>query len=193
MNDYADICKRLRNRRICIQATGGLDDFPLLTEAADTIAQLSVKVERLERARNAAEENRERMEKLAVEMELKWHIAEGQIPKWVSAEERLPSEPCRCLVYVHAYNNVKNEPFFQELGCDGSYIDYLEFDDRQKVWQNGQYDAYNAVLSAVDKDNSYYISHWMMPPKKPEEPPVMFYPQVDGITPTLITPEEDRH
>lgn len=170
MNDYADICKRLRNRRICIQGTGGLDDFPLLTEAADAIAQLSVKVERLERARNAAEENRERMEKLAVEMELKWHIAEGQIPKWVSAEERLPSEPCRCLVYVHAYNNVKNEPFYELYGTDGSYIDYLEFDDLQRVWQNGQYDAYNAVLSSVDKDRSYYISHWMMPPKMPEGP-----------------------
>ena len=169
MTDYADICKRLRNRRICIQGTGGLDDFPLLTEAADAIAQLFGKTEQLERARNAAEENRERMEKLAVEMELKWHIAEGQIPKWVSAEERLPDEVGMYLVYVHAYGNVKNEAFYQETGCDGSYIDYLEFDDRQKVWQNGQYDAYNAVLSAVDKDRSYYISHWMMPPKKPEE------------------------
>ena len=71
MNDYADICKRLRNRRICIQGTGGLDDFPLLTEAADAIAQLSVKVERLERARNAAEENREPLPAMGI---IKWML-----------------------------------------------------------------------------------------------------------------------
>ncbi len=37
---YDDLVKRLRNRRICIQQSGGLDDFPLLRKAADAIEEL---------------------------------------------------------------------------------------------------------------------------------------------------------
>ena len=36
-----ELVKRLRNRRICIQQSGGLEDFPLLCEAADAIEELS--------------------------------------------------------------------------------------------------------------------------------------------------------
>ena len=36
-----ELIKRLRNRRICIQQSGSLDDFPLLKEAADAIEELS--------------------------------------------------------------------------------------------------------------------------------------------------------
>ena len=35
-----ELIKRLRNRRICIQQSGSLDDFPLLREAADAIEEL---------------------------------------------------------------------------------------------------------------------------------------------------------
>lgn len=38
---YDDIIKRLRNRRICIQQLGTLNDYPLLGEAADAIEKLS--------------------------------------------------------------------------------------------------------------------------------------------------------
>ena len=37
---YDDLVKRLRNRRICIQQSGSLDDFPMLAEAADAIEEL---------------------------------------------------------------------------------------------------------------------------------------------------------
>lgn len=37
---YDELIKRLRNRRICIQQSGSLDDFPLLAEAADAIEEL---------------------------------------------------------------------------------------------------------------------------------------------------------
>lgn len=40
MSDYTELIKRLRNRRICIQQSGSLDDFPLLKEAADAIESL---------------------------------------------------------------------------------------------------------------------------------------------------------
>ena len=38
---YDELIKRLINRRICIQQSGSLDDFPLLAEAADAIEELS--------------------------------------------------------------------------------------------------------------------------------------------------------
>lgn len=40
---YDELIKRIRNRRICIQQSGSLDDFPLLQEAADAIEKLSQK------------------------------------------------------------------------------------------------------------------------------------------------------
>jgi len=40
-----DLVKRLRNRRIAIMQTGGLDDVPLLREAANKIEELSAVVE----------------------------------------------------------------------------------------------------------------------------------------------------
>lgn len=53
-----ELIKRLRNRRICIQQSGSLDDFPLLQEAADAIEELlmlkalaDAKIERLESAK----------------------------------------------------------------------------------------------------------------------------------------------
>jgi len=37
---YDELVKRLRNRRICIQQLGTLNDYPLLGEAADAIEEL---------------------------------------------------------------------------------------------------------------------------------------------------------
>ena len=37
---YDELVKRLRNRRICIQQLGTLNDYPLLREAADAIEEL---------------------------------------------------------------------------------------------------------------------------------------------------------
>lgn len=42
--DYAELVKSLHNRRICIQSTGRLDDFPLMREAADAIEDLLQKL-----------------------------------------------------------------------------------------------------------------------------------------------------
>ncbi len=46
---YEELVKRIRNRRICIQQSGSLEDFPLLQEAADAIEELSKRCEVLER------------------------------------------------------------------------------------------------------------------------------------------------
>ena len=38
---YDELIKQLRNRRMCIQGLGTLNDYPLLGEAADAIEELS--------------------------------------------------------------------------------------------------------------------------------------------------------
>ena len=48
MPEYDELVKRLRNRRICIQQSGSLDDFSLLAEAANAIEELSAKVDGLQ-------------------------------------------------------------------------------------------------------------------------------------------------
>lgn len=42
--DYTDLIKKLRNRRVCIQATGGLDDYDLFRKAADAIEELQAQL-----------------------------------------------------------------------------------------------------------------------------------------------------
>lgn len=44
--EYTELVRKLRNRRVCIQATGGLADYDLLKEAADAIEDLAQEVER---------------------------------------------------------------------------------------------------------------------------------------------------
>ena len=59
---YDELLKRLRNRRICIQQLGTLNDYPLLGEAADAIEELTGFVQEAERDRD---EYRERLDKAA--------------------------------------------------------------------------------------------------------------------------------
>lgn len=48
---HEELVKRLRNRRICVQQSGSLDDFPLLREAADAIEELNAYVRQIEELR----------------------------------------------------------------------------------------------------------------------------------------------
>ena len=67
-----ELIKRLRNRRICIQQSGNLDDFPLLREAADAIEELTRENESLAKSVNEASEILRR--------------------RWIPVTERLPVE-----------------------------------------------------------------------------------------------------
>lgn len=54
---YEELIKQLRNRRMCIQGLGTLNDYPLLGEAADAIEELSRVLDSYERsAKEWAEE-----------------------------------------------------------------------------------------------------------------------------------------
>ena len=47
MLDYTELIKQLRNRRVCIQATGGLDDYDLFRKAADAIEAQQIMIQGL--------------------------------------------------------------------------------------------------------------------------------------------------
>ena len=80
---YEELVKRIRNRRICVQQSGGLEDFPLLCEAADAIEELSRKY--IEE-RNAA-------------VELTGELASK--PRWIPVKERLPEKNQIVVVVQH--------------------------------------------------------------------------------------------
>ena len=69
---YEELVKRLRNRRICIQQSGRLDDFPLLQEAADAIEELRKKV--VEWQEDACKWNNEY-----------YHLLDNK-PRWISLD-----------------------------------------------------------------------------------------------------------
>ena len=58
---YEELIKQLRNRRVCVQHGGDLEqDYPLMREAADAIEELTGFVQEAERDRD---EYRERLDK----------------------------------------------------------------------------------------------------------------------------------
>ena len=73
---YEELVKRLRNRRICIQQSGSLDDFPLLREAADAIEELQAD----KAALNGTVTN------------LLEQIKDLGKPRWIPVTERLPEK-----------------------------------------------------------------------------------------------------
>lgn len=81
---YNELVKRLRNRRICIQQLGTLNDYPLLGEAADAIEELQED----NAALNGTVSN------------LIQQIEELSKPRWIPVAERLPE------VFKHILVNI---------------------------------------------------------------------------------------
>ena len=73
---YPDLCRKLRNRRVCIQSTGSLDDYGLFEAAAKAI----------ESAVRSAQEA--------------WKYYVENIPKWIPTSEKLPDIKESVLLYA---------------------------------------------------------------------------------------------
>ena len=156
--DYKELAKKLNfaySDAVCKECqTWG----ELMRDAADAIEELQREIEREEALAGCwewmAEDCKGRFQKFV-----------DALPKWIPAEDKLPEEPGTYLVCVH-------EPLEKE-GClaeyNMSYVDLLLYDAEQGIWQNGQYDAYNAHLEFVDKKHAYFISHWQEKPALPKE------------------------
>ena len=120
----------------------------------------------------------------------KYYAEYESMPQWTSVKDQLPEELGRYLVYLSAPESEKAK--WKEFGfdTDGSYVTDAFYNDRQKLWEMER-DAYNTNLDVVDTSDDYAVTHWMPMPDPPKENvPTMFYPQVDGITPTVITPKK---
>lgn len=88
-------------------------------------------------------------------------------PKWISSEEKLPEKPGMYLVWIHEPTDVEKADWMAEYNY--GYVDLLQYDIEQGLWQNEPYEAYNAHLEFVDKANGFYVSHWMEKPMPPKE------------------------
>ena len=82
---------------------------------------------------------------------------------WQDASLTLPAESGNYLVWVHSplrgimshiSDDYAAEAFFDRGGCLWCTVDDTEH--------------YNACLTAVDRDTSYHVSHWMPMPTGPE-------------------------
>ena len=101
-------------------------------------------------------------------------IEELSGPKWNYVGHRPPDKNWPYLVYVHAPDDIQNDPVMFVDGdpnekIDWGFISMAHFNKGQGgIWEM-EYDrtAYGADLSKIDTKNEYYISHWMEMPRKP--------------------------
>ena len=167
--DYNELAKSLRicaNEKDCVgckEATdldeSGIDKFcmtgdtKMVNEAADAIENLS-NYEAL--YRDLTDKGMKTIRELL-----------DKYPKWISSEERLPEKPGMYLVWIHEPTDVKKDDWMADYNY--GYVDLLQYDIEQGLWQNEPYEAYNAHLEFVDKVNGFYVSHWMEKPVPPKE------------------------
>ena len=152
MADYSDLVRKLRNRRICVQSGGDLEqDFPLMREAADAIEVLS---------------------KLANAIP---HICECCVgceleKKNGGCDHAFVLSPKRTMQYLiePKWISVTEQPPLK-VGDDG-YNGYL-------VFANGYYEVADYTTDKFDNipyfhvDGEYEsdVTHWMPLPKPPKE------------------------
>ncbi len=137
---YEELVKRLRNRRMCVQALGTLNDYPLLGEAADAIEKLS-------------KQHEQQRQNLIALMNEK--------PRWISVEERLPEKPGSYLIYIH------DPEVTPEYDC--SYVSAAFYDKDEGLWKEEDDVVYCADLRCVNRGKVFHITHWMPLPEPPKE------------------------
>lgn len=148
--DYRELVKSLRD------ATGWANasqHYTLMREAADAIESL-LNYEAL--YRDLTDKGLKTIRELL-----------DKYPKWISAEERLPEKTGMYIVWIHEPTDAEKDDWMAEYNY--GYVDLLQYDAEQGLWQNEPYEAYNAHLEFVDKVNGFYISHWMEKPMPPKE------------------------
>lgn len=91
----------------------------------------------------------------------------SQMPKWISVNERQPEESGGYIAYIHEPTMIQKSEW--EKQYDLSYVTELYFDKGKALWSDGIDESYNAVLSAVDTDNEFHVTHWMPLPEKPND------------------------
>ena len=96
---YEELIKKLRNRRICIQQSGNLDDFPLLGEAADAIEELQKQCDAWEYTAANEMSYKEAADRIEDHMHVH-HMQEGWHCEKITEALKLAVETLRCLDYI---------------------------------------------------------------------------------------------
>lgn len=102
---------------------------------------------------------------------------EAKAPRWIPVTERLPKkgEDDRDCTWVHCVVSVMRS-------CGGNWADGdvgthvfpapAMFDVDQKIWHVGMEPAeftVNALIPLEDSSDDYFVTHWMLYPKPPQE------------------------
>lgn len=94
--------------------------------------------------------------------------ADASASPWhrVETKEDLPKENDTYIVYLRQGTKVETPEWTggEPLG----YVTEMGFNKEQMLWQDGDY-AYNAILSFVDTERDFHVTHWMEKPKQPKE------------------------
>lgn len=84
----------------------------------------------------------------------------------VESLEDLPEESNTYIVYLRQGTKVETPEWMG--GEPLSYVTEMAFDRGQMLWRVDD-DAYNAVLSLVDTEREFHVTHWMEKPEPPKE------------------------
>jgi len=91
-------------------------------------------------------------------------IEELSKPKWIPVTDKLPESGGSYIVYLRPFKGKTDLGY--AIG-DLSYPTEMYFDKGQMLWVC-ENESYNAILSAVDTENEYHVTHWMQLPQPPE-------------------------
>lgn len=84
----------------------------------------------------------------------------------VESSEDLPKENNTYIVYLRQGTESKTPEWMG--GEPLSYVTEMAFDREQMLWRADD-DAYNAILSFVDTERDFHVTHWMEKPEPPKE------------------------
>lgn len=84
----------------------------------------------------------------------------------VESLEDLPKESGTYIVYLRQGTKVETPEWMG--GEPLSYVTEMAFDREQMLWRADD-DAYNAILSFVDTEKDFHVTHWMDKPEPPKE------------------------
>ena len=142
---YEELIKQLRNRRMCIQGLGTLNDYPLLGEAADAIEELSRENKEISfRAAQLEAMNDALIGETGAADAL---IAKIEAPRWIPVTEQPQSK----------------------VGDDG-YNGYLVYANGYYEIADYTIDKLDVVpYFHVDGEYETDVTHWMPLPEPPKE------------------------
>ena len=84
----------------------------------------------------------------------------------VESKDDLPKESNTYIVYLRQGTKVETPEWMG--GEPLSYVVEMEFDREHMLWRADE-DAYNAILSFVDTERDFHVTHWTEKPEPPKE------------------------